>query len=147
MPLRHIELSGPRVGLTLIAGAMADTLKSKYDAAPFITQFGWQFEQRFISTEKGLTGLTEFVPLIGGLEQGLFLPSLSFIVGLRTATGSEFGFGPNVSVSGVAYVFAGGVTKNYGGLYFPINASLILTSKGARISLLVGFNSVMQPNE
>ena len=146
-PLRQIELSGPRVGLTFITGALADTLNSKYDASPLITQFGWQFEQRFISTENGLTGLTEFVPLIGGLEQGLFLPSLSFIVGLRTATGSEFGFGPNVSISGVAYVFAGGVTKQHGDLYFPINASLILTKNGARISLLVGFNSVAQPDK
>ena len=141
-PLRQIELSGPRVGLTFISGALADTLKSQYSAGPFITQFGWQFEQRFIATEKGLSGLTEFIPLIGGLEQGLFLPSLSFLVGLRTATGSEFGFGPNVSLSGVAYVFAGGSTKEYGGLYFPINASLILMKNGARVSLLIGFNSV-----
>ncbi len=141
-PARQVNLTGPRVGFTFILGALADTLKSRYSASPFITQFGWQFEHRLIATESGLTGLTEVVPLIGGLEQGLFLPSLSFLVGLRTPAGSEFGFGPNVSLSGAAYVFASGVTKRYGELYFPINVSLILSRKGIRVSLLFGFNSV-----
>ena len=81
-PPRQIELSGPRVGFTFIFGALADTLKNKYDAAPFVTQFGWQFEQRFMAMENGLSGLTETVVLVGGIEQGLFLPSLSFLVGL-----------------------------------------------------------------
>ena len=141
-PLPVLKLSGPRIGVTFITGKLADTLRTKYGAAPIITQFGWQLEKRFIATESGLSGLTEFVPLIGGLEQGLFLPSLSFLIGLRTAKGSEFGVGPNISLGGFAYVLAAGVTKNYGGLNFPINASLVMTKKGLRISLLIGFNSV-----
>ncbi len=141
-PPRQIELSGPRVGFTFIFGALADTLKNKYDAAPFVTQFGWQFEQRFMAMENGLSGLTETVVLVGGIEQGLFLPSLSFLVGLRTAKGSEFGFGPNLSLSGVAYVFAAGATKRYGNLNFPINISAVLSKGGVRISLLFGFNMV-----
>ncbi len=141
---RQVKLSGPRVGLTLITGELADKLKDEYDATPFITQFGWQFERRYTATENGLTGLTEFVPLVGGIEQGLFLPSLSFLMGLRTAKGAEFAFGPNLSLSGVALVFAVGVTKIYGNLNFPINLSAISSKSGTRISLLFGFNTVIQ---
>ncbi|MCI0513999.1 hypothetical protein L0128_12360 [candidate division KSB1 bacterium] len=138
----QIKLSGPRIGFTLILGDLADTLKARYDAAPFITQFGWQFERRFMASEDGFCGLAETVLLVGGIEQELFLPSLSFLVGLRTAKGTEFGFGPNLSLSGIAYVFAGGVTKRYGNLNFPINLSAVLSKSGFRISLLFGFNMV-----
>ena len=64
---------------------------------PMITQFGWQFERRLFANKDGLTALTEWVPLISGLEQGVALPSLNWLVGIRTATGAEFGIGPNVT--------------------------------------------------
>lgn len=143
-PPQQLSLSGPRVGFTYIIGALADTLENKYDARPFITQFGWQFEKQFMAMEDGLCALTEIVLLAGGIEQELFLPSLSFLVGMRTKKGSEFGFGPNLSLSGVAYVFAGGVTKRYGNLNFPINLSIVLSKSGTRISLLFGFTMVKQ---
>jgi len=139
-PPRQITLSGPRIGVTFISGELADKLKKEYGAAPLITQFGWQFEQRFVATENGLTGLAEFVPLVGGIEQGLLLPSLNFLVGLRSAAGAEFGVGPNLSLSGVAYVFAAGATTRYGDLNIPINVSAVFTAGGWRLSVLFGFN-------
>ncbi len=146
-PPTQLKLSGPRFGFTYIVGALADTLKDTFDANPFITQFGWQFEWMFMAAENDLAGIMEIVPLIGGVEQGLFLPSLSCLVGLRTAKGTEFGVGPNVSLSGAALVFAGGVTKRYGSLNFPINLSVVLSKGSARLSLLSGFNMVSQKKD
>jgi hypothetical protein len=139
-----LKLSGPRFGITYLSGDLVDRLNDSFDqdlgGAPVITQFGWQFETRLFVADTGLSGVTEFVPLIGGLERGLFLPSFSFLVGLRTASGVEFGLGPNVSLGGAAYVIAAGLTQQYGGLNIPLNVSAVLSDEGVRLSLLVGFN-------
>jgi hypothetical protein len=135
-----INLTGPRLGFTVITVKSADKLKDDFNASPFITQFGWQWETRFFTTEDGLTGVTEFVPLIGGLEQGLFLPSLNLLVGLRAKSGFEFGAGPNVALTGAAYVIAVGSTSRHGSVNFPVNVSAVLSQKGVRISLIFGFN-------
>ncbi|UCD37268.1 MAG: hypothetical protein JSW54_10595 [Fidelibacterota bacterium] len=139
-----INLAGPRVGITIITGESARTLKDELDAAPIVTQFGWQLEHRFFTVENGPTGLTEFVLLIGGIEQGIFLPSISWLVGLRMPSGSEFALGPNLSVGGAAYAVAFGITKQYGALNVPINLAAVLSKNGIRISLLAGFNAKAQ---
>ena len=47
----------------------------------------------------------------GGLDQGVFLPSLSWIIGMRMPNSLEFGVGPNLSSAGPGLVFtAGGST-------------------------------------
>lgn len=138
-----LKLSGPRFGVTYLTGDLVDRLSEAFDeddVAPVITQFGWQFETRLFATDTGLSGVTELVPLVGGLEQGLFLPSLSFLVGLRTASGFEFGLGPNASLGGAAYVVAAGVTQRYGELNVPLNLSAVLSDEGVRVSFLIGFN-------
>lgn len=135
-----LRLSGPRFGATLATGETARRLDEDYDASPVFTQFGWQFETRIFHIEDtGLTGVTEWVPLVGGLEQGLFLPSLTFLVGLRTAGGTEVGIGPNVSATGAAYAVAAGVTRSYGRLNVPVNVSAVFSDDGVRFSLLLGF--------
>lgn len=141
-PARQINLSGPRMGFTIITGDAANTLREDYDVIPIVTQFGWQSEVRFFSVEDGPTGLMEFVGLIGGVEQELFLPSLSWLAGVRFPDGREFGVGPNLSITGTAYVIAGGFTRSYGAMNFPINFSILLSKSGARLSLLFGFNAV-----
>lgn len=137
-----VQLSGPRVGFTYIApGSTADSLKSIFSATPFITQFGWQFEKQYFALDNGTAGLVEFVGLIGGLEQGLFLPSANMLVGVRSSSGAEFAFGPNISISGAAFVLAVGHTYKSGNLNFPINFAVVPSSKGVRFSLLFGFNA------
>jgi len=135
------SLSGPRVGVTAIAGSLADTLKARYGAAPFVSQFGWQFETRMFEVDEGYSAMTELVGLLGGLEQGMFLPSVSWLVALRSHGGAEFGVGPNVSPAGVALAVAGGVTiRSSAGINFPLNLALASGKGGQRVSLLVGFN-------
>ena len=137
----RLKLSGPRVGISLITGTDADKLKKDLDAGPVISQFGWQVETQFLSTKEGIAGLSEWLFLVGGVEQATFLPSLSWLVGLRTAGGTEFGVGPNLSVSGSALVLAAGVTEQTWSLNFPINLAVVIAKGGPRFALLVGFNS------
>jgi len=145
MQASQAKLSGPRFGFTIITGDAAKTLKDDHDLNPFITQFGWQSETRFFSVPDGPIGVVESIMLIGGMEQSVFLPSLSLVGGLRGANGAEIGLGPNLSLSGIAYVIGGGVNKSIGELNIPMNLSVVLSKEGPRISLLIGFNSAIRP--
>ena len=137
-----VELSGPRVGFTYITpGKTADFLKNDLEMNTLFTQFGWQFEHQYFALESGVSGLVEFIGLIGGLEQGKFLPSASGLIGIRNSRGGEFAFGPNLSLSGAAFVFAFGHTFQTGDLNFPINFAVVPSSNGVRFSLLTGFNA------
>jgi hypothetical protein len=138
---RTLELSGPRFGLTLLSAGNVDALKQRgHTVRPVVSQFGWQFERRFYSNADGVTALTEWVPLLSGLEQGEALPSLNWLVGVRTATGREFGIGPNVSPAGVGLVLVGGVTVQSGALNVPLNIALTTSKSGPRVTILTGFN-------
>jgi hypothetical protein len=110
------ELAGPRVGITtLTQGTISNTLNSH-----FITQYGWQFETRFSSGED-FVGLVEWVFLLGGLEKGYILPSISSLIGLRGDEGFEIGFGPNLSLAGVGLVLATGYNFKIGKVNIPVN--------------------------
>src|SRR6185503_7620636 len=121
-PTKSIELSGPRFGLTLLSQGNVDALKERdINVRPMVSQFGWQIEKRLYTNTDGLTALTEFVPLISGLEQGVVLPSLNWLVGVRSPAGVEFGIGPNITPVGVGLVIAGGVTVRSGAMNIPLN--------------------------
>ena len=138
-----VKLSGPRIGVTSLSPGVVDQLKDDtgVSVSPAITQFGWQFEKRFYSGANGLTAVSEWVTLVGGLEQGVFLPSISWLVGLRTASGIEFAVGPNLTPVGTAFAAAAGVTLRSGGLNFPLNIAIVPSKSGVRVSFLAGFNT------
>ena len=136
-----IDLGGPRVGFTSLSPGVIERLKEKhFEVRPLITQFGWQFEKQFYSKSSGLAALSEWVVLVGGLEQGLAVPSLNWIVGLRTREGAEFGVGPNVTPAGAALAIAAGITFRTGALNIPINVAMVPSKDGVRVSVLSGFN-------
>lgn len=135
-----VFLSGPRLGVSIIGGSLANKLRKDYGAKSFITQFGWQFEWRFLTIEGGPAGIVECIPLMGGLEQGLFLPSLTTPIGVRFRNGFEFGLGPSVSLTGFSIAIAMGYTFQAGHLSLPINISILPSKAGARFSLTFGFN-------
>lgn len=162
----RVRYNGPRLGMTFVgAGMIQDQMKNQ-GLSNYFSQFGWQFETRFFTLDNGFSGLLEFVPMIGGLEQGRFLPSASLLIGGRTKKGHEFGVGPNLSQSGWGLVLAVGSSYKVGNVCFPINLAIVpsvtkmgtsyvydpsnpyggtyVTTKyqtGVRVSLLVGFNS------
>ena len=70
--------SGPRFGLTLLSDGTVAKLKDRSIELerPFVSQFGWQFERQFFTRDSGVTMVTEWVGLVGGLDQSVLLPSL-----------------------------------------------------------------------
>lgn len=140
------NLSGPRFGLTLLADGVVNKLEERdIKVGSHISQFGWQFEKQFYSKGSGLTAVNEWVVLVGGLEQGLAMPSVSWIVGLRTKEGAEFGAGPNLTPAGVALAIAAGVTFRAGALNVPMNFAVVPSKAGVRVSMLTGFNFRRRP--
>ncbi|MCK4816379.1 hypothetical protein KA005_11480 [bacterium] len=140
--VQPVQLSGPRIGVTFLSDKYVDKIRSKYDIElePLVAQFGWQFETRFFTLKNGATAVSEWVILIGGFEQEKFIPSLSWLIGFRTAGGFEFGGGPNLALSGTSMVIAVGVTIQSEEINFPINLALATSKSGPRFSLLFGFN-------
>ena len=138
------KLAGPRVGVTMVqAGLLANILKKdvpifaddnpnheswdgtslgKYGAT--MSQYGWQWESRFLDGGD-IVGLVEWIALVGGMEKGMFLPSVSSMVGLRTASGFELAAGPNLSLGGIAMVIGIGKTLKFGKLNVPVNIAFV----------------------
>jgi hypothetical protein len=142
-PYAHsADLSGPRFGLTLLSDGIVEKLAERQLAVtrPYVTQFGWQFERQFFTQDSGVTMVTEWVALLGGLEQSMALPSLSWLVGIRTRDGAEFGIGPNVTPAGTALVFATGMTFRTGAVNVPVNVAVVPSKSGTRVSVLTGFS-------
>jgi len=157
------RLAGPRIGFTLLThGSSADFINdrsSEYNGfdevytegqkMAFISQYGWQWETRFVDNGE-VAGLVEWVVVVGGMEQGMFLPAVSSLVGIRTGNGMEAAIGPNLSLSGIGMVFTIGKNFKSGDLNFPVNIAFVPGKSsawndggeptGARISLILGFN-------
>ena len=140
-----MKLSGPRMGVTFLSDEVVHRLRNDIDGdfngvGSVISQFGWQWEKRFYSGANGVTALTEWALLFGGMEQGAVIPSLSWLVGARTAKGIEFAVGPNFTPVGVALAAAVGVNFPVGHLNVPINLAVVPSKSGVRVSMLAGFN-------
>jgi len=100
----QLNLSGPRMGITVFSGEIAKVYKTKesmggFDATPVMFQFGYQFEVKYLN-EGNFQALFEFIPAITGLDQGFFIPSINILNGLRhNQYGFEFAFGPNLTLT------------------------------------------------
>jgi len=133
-----VNLSGPRLGMTYLHGDMPkalDTLESGF----YTTQFGYYFEYQFSKPNK-VALATEIILLMGGMEKGMFIPSLTWVTGFRLPNNLEFGFGPNYTpIVGLGYTVATGMTVKYGKLYLPINVAFVFSRDAQRISFLTGF--------
>ena len=173
------SLAGPRLGMVFITpGIAADIMHEGFgvDYEPdqsgdqdyidpgstgyaMTSLYGWQWEMRF-ADGGDITGIVEWVALVGGMEKGLFLPSVSSLVGARTASGFEFAMGPNLSLSGFGMVFGAGYNFKAGDLNLPVNIAFVpgvkrtidrrdyqlgterelQTTTGSRFSITLGFN-------
>ena len=132
------KLTGPRFGVTFIGeGSSSQILNrihqmdsvsySEYSGptTAITTQYGWQWETRFADTGGPVIGLVEWVVLVAGMEKGMFLPSFSSLIGIRSENGFEFATGPNLSGSGLGFVFALGYNYKKGDLNLPINLAFV----------------------
>lgn len=99
-----LKLNGPRLGFIYYFGNNAKRLHEStttggYDAIPIMFQFGYQFEKQYLN-EGNFQALFEVVPMITGLDQGFFIPSITVMHGLRNNKwGWEFAFGPTFGIN------------------------------------------------
>jgi hypothetical protein len=116
-----LELDGPRLGFVGYTGealrfVTAPKSAGGLDAMPVMFQFGYQFEKQYLN-EGSVQALFEFIPMVTGLDQGLFIPSLTLLHGLRSnVSGWEFAIGPSVH------------TVNYAKGYYDPNGNWQLES-------------------
>lgn len=127
------NLSGPRVGVTIITnGDITDKLNEEFGyTSNFISQFGYQFETQIMGDEN-VAGLIEGIVFIGGLEHGLFLPSISGLFGARFGDGYEVAVGPNLSLAGAGLVLGVGKTIKAGNINIPINFAWVPSTQRQR---------------
>ena len=123
-----------------MAGVIQELQRNNVAVGSTVSQFGWQFERQFYARDGGVTALNEWVFLLGGLDQGVAIPSLSWMAGLRTWEGAEFGVGPNVTPAGVALAIAAGMTIRTGSLNIPMNFAVVPSKAGTRVTMLTGFS-------
>ena len=140
-PAQTADLSGPRFGLSLLSEGVVEKLAERdITVGSHISQFGWQFEKLFYTRDSGFTMVSEWVALVGGLDQSVALPSVSWLVGVRTRDGAEFGIGPNITPAGTALVLATGMTFRAGAFNVPINVAFVPSKSGSRVTILSGLS-------
>jgi len=116
-PKTKIRLNGPRMGGSMIFGDASKVMTAKeseggFNMYPATFQFGWQQEWQYLSAGE-FQALVEGIALIGGLESGKFIPSVTFLNGFRFGkAGWEFGFGPSFRIIQKANGFYGDGNNN-----------------------------------
>ena len=100
----RLNTTGPRMGYAFIAGNSAKILQRPRDqggfnALPALFQFGYQFETMYLNAGN-YQALFEFIPTVTGLDQGLFIPTITILNGIRhNVTGWEFAIGPTFRIT------------------------------------------------
>jgi hypothetical protein len=135
--------SGPRYGALWLSPAIADSISvhnNNHKVNGTTSLFGWDFETQLMRNPTGVEPITSLVLGVAGLEQGLVLPSATWVVGIRTQDNFELGIGPNASLAGVALAVTVGRTFHSGTLHIPIDVAWVGSKIGQRVSLTTGFN-------
>jgi hypothetical protein len=94
-----ISNSGPRIGYSFLTGELKDFAERTeeqggMDIFPGVSMIGYQLEKQYIGTEN-FSALGEVLFTVSGLEQGIAIPSITLMNGLRFGkAGWEFAFGP-----------------------------------------------------
>jgi hypothetical protein len=148
------SFGGVRVGVSYLSRSLMESLRvdssnDGYDDSidiehPFVTQFGFQFEKKILVGEGKSQILLQLIPLVGGVDQGEALLSLSGIIGIRTPNGLELGMGPTFldawdnTITSVVYTM--GTSREYGGLKVPLTLMAIPSRDGFQANLLTGFS-------
>lgn len=100
----RINNSGPRVGYAMLTGKLTEFAnrpesQGGLDIFPGVSMIGYQVEKQYIGTEN-FSALGELLFTVSGLEQGVFIPSVTLMNGLRFGkAGWEIAFGPGFGIS------------------------------------------------
>lgn len=109
-----LKLNGPRFGIQVFSGELADRLRAPedeggFDAYAFSSVFAYQQEFQYISSGQ-FQALFELIGSINGIETGHATPSLTIMNGMRFK-GWEFGFGPVFRITKTARGYYDGSDK------------------------------------
>ncbi|MBN2521509.1 MAG: hypothetical protein JXB17_13435 [Bacteroidales bacterium] len=107
-PKSQLKLNGPRMGLSFVGGDLGKILRAPFNEGgfdfswPVSTVIGYQQEISYLSSGN-FQALIEFMPMISGMDQGRFVPSLAFLNGIRSnQSGIEIGFGPIFEITRIS---------------------------------------------
>jgi hypothetical protein len=151
-------LFGPRLGVTAAVVDPSDfnsDMQELFPSSdkkyfPIFTQMGFEAAQLIPLGESAHSLAVHEMFLLGGLDQGMAIPSANLVVGFHSSWGVEFGLGPYVTLqapggsarlaAGVAYMFA--YTLSLKGFSLPIILIVVPIPSYAnpRLSVLTGFN-------
>ncbi|MCK4921433.1 MAG: hypothetical protein KAS71_10335 [Bacteroidales bacterium] len=107
---KSMKLNGPRMGIAYLTGDLGEIIMRKenkggYDGYPVISQFGYQYEIQYLSAGD-FQALVEFIGMLSGLEQKIFIPSVVVMNGFRlNDSGWEIAFGPSFKASKIGVGF------------------------------------------
>ena len=107
---KSMKLTGPRMGIAYLTGDLGEVIsrtenKGGYDGYPILSQFGYQYEVQYLSAGD-FQALIEFVGILSGLEQRMFIPNVVVMNGFRlNNSGWEIAFGPSITLRSTAYGF------------------------------------------
>lgn len=102
-PKTSQRLNGPRMGASITLGETGKRLEDPlnvggFDMMPVASQFGWQQEWQYMSSGN-FQALIESVFLVGGMENGKVIPSITLLNGFRNSrNGWEFALGPTFRI-------------------------------------------------
>jgi hypothetical protein len=143
--VKRLRSDGPRMGLTVFTGEIATRLQEQvvsggFDVIPMMFQFGYQFEKQYLNEGK-FQGLFEFIPMVTGMDQSLFIPSFSILHGIRNnKNGWEFAFGPTFkAISQAEGYFDNGVWKLKNDLTSPEQVTIKRLDSRGQHELRTGF--------
>ncbi len=144
--VRHpdeVDRSGPRYGAIWLSPPITDSIKAhngNQKVSGTTSLFGWDFQRELMSNPSGMSPVMNVILGVAGLDQGLVLPSATWLVGMRTRDDLEFGIGPNLSLLGPALAIGAGVTLHSGKLNIPFDVAYVASKIGPRYSVTTGFN-------
>jgi hypothetical protein len=81
--------AGPRFGVAYLTRGSQTARDQGKPFSPLTTLFGWQIEHPFDLGPDAPALVTELVLLAGGLEQNVFLPSATWLLGSASQTASS----------------------------------------------------------
>lgn len=106
----RVNNSGPRIGYAFMLGSLGEfatrpASQGGLDIFPGVSMIGYQAEVQYVGTEN-FSALFEFVGNIAGLDQGVFIPSITVLNGMRFGKkGWEIAFGPGFGIAKVSNGF------------------------------------------
>ena len=107
---KSMKLNGPRMGIAYLTGDLGEVIerttnKGGYDGYPVLSQFGYQYEIQYLSAGE-FQALVEFVGILSGLEQRMFVPNFVIMNGFRlNNSGWEIAFGPSFTLKKTEHGF------------------------------------------